>query len=104
MGKWLPRGNHNSYDRWVISYTTCTVAKALKVTFLGNSGCVELRVLITGLSGGRGFGDNRPADVAKSRIFSVIFDPADGLFGVAITWGRPAADGDMYLEVEKKET
>lgn len=92
-------------------YTTCTVANALNVTFFGYSGCVELlfviafepRVLITGLSGGRGFGDNNPADVAKSLIFSVIFDPVDGLFGDAITCGN-TADGVMYLKRSRKQS
>lgn len=48
------------------NHTTCTVAKALNVTFLGNSGPGEPRVLITGFRGCRGFNDSRPADAANS--------------------------------------
>lgn len=82
--------------------TTCTVAKALNVTFFGYSVWAEPRVLITGFNGCRGLADKRPADVAKSRILSVILDPVDG-FGVggAITCGS-TVDGAMYLQWEKK--
>lgn len=48
-------------------HTTCTVAKALNVTFLGNSGPGEPRVLITGFNGCRGFSDRSPAEAANSR-------------------------------------
>lgn len=48
-------------------HTTCTVAKALNVTFLGNSGPGEPRVLMTGFSGWRGFSDRSPAEAANSR-------------------------------------
>ena len=48
------------------NHTTCTVAKALNVTFLGNSGPGEPRVLITGFKGGRGFSESKPAEAANS--------------------------------------
>lgn len=47
-------------------HTTCTVAKALKVTFFGNSGPGEPRVLMTGFKGCRGFKDSNPAEAANS--------------------------------------
>jgi len=48
------------------THTTWTVAKALKVTFLGNSGPGEPRVLITGLRGWRGLRESSPAEAASS--------------------------------------
>lgn len=48
-------------------HTTCTVAKALNVTFLGNSGAGEPLVLMTGLSAvGLDLSDSKPADAASS--------------------------------------
>lgn len=76
--------------------TTCTVANALNVTFFGNSVLLEPRVLMTGLSGGRGFAVSRPAEVARSRSFCEMPPPVPvDLFGGAITWGK--AVGVMYL-------
>lgn len=56
--------------------------------------------MITGFSGGRGFAEMSPADVARSRILSEILDPVDCcLFGGAITCGN-VAFGVIYLKIE----
>lgn len=81
----------------VSSQTTCTVAKALNVTFFGNSVLLEPRVLMTGFSGGRGLAVSKPAEVARSRSFCdmpVLVDLFDG----AITCGSVV--GVMYLRCE----
>lgn len=72
------------------------MANALKVTFFGSSGPVEPFVLMTGLSGCRGFAVISPADVANSLSF---WDSPDcGLFGGAITWGNVV----VYLQKKEK--
>ena len=71
--------------------TTCTVANSLNVTRLGSSGAVvagdgePFVVLMTGLSGWRGFAAKKPAEVANSRSF--CDKPLCCLFGAAITCG-----------------
>lgn len=75
-------------------HKTCTVAKALNVTFLGNSVTVELRDLITGFSGGRDFATVKPADVANSLNF--VDKPKLDLFDGTMICGNVV--GVMYLE------
>lgn len=59
--------SHVSYNHFIQPHhTTCTVANALNVTFLGNSGPGDPRVFMTGFNGVRGFSDNSPADAANS--------------------------------------
>ena len=78
------------------------MAKALKVTFFGNSGTDPfLSDLITGFSGARfaGLADRNPADVASSRNF--CDNPLCGLFGGAMICGK--VERVMYLQRIKKK-